>query len=105
LQLNGTLRAGRELAALRAGSKDLDDDYDSTIELAEHLWARRAADRHPVDVESVLLELEACLRSMCTTICCESPKRLARVYSMMSLASPYSRRCCWSSSKSVADSP
>ena len=57
------LEARRELAALLAGAKDLDGDYDSTIELAEYLQARRAADGLAVDVESVLLDLEACLRS------------------------------------------
>lgn len=53
----------RELAALLTGAKDLAGDYDSTIELAEYLQARRAADGRLSGVESVLLDLEACLRS------------------------------------------
>jgi hypothetical protein len=60
---DAALEARRELAALLAGAKDLAGDYDSTIELAEYLQTRRAADGLAVDVESVLLDLEACLRS------------------------------------------
>ena len=57
------LRLRRELAALRDGVKDLAGDYDSTIELAGHLRDRRAAAGRPVDVDSVLLDLEASIRS------------------------------------------
>jgi hypothetical protein len=57
------MEAGRELAALLAGVKDLDGDYDSTIELAEYLQSRRAASGLAVDVDAVLLDLEASLRS------------------------------------------
>jgi hypothetical protein len=57
------MAAGRELAELLAGARDLDGDYDSTIELGRHLRARRAAAGRPVDVEAVLLDLEACLRA------------------------------------------
>jgi hypothetical protein len=55
--------ARRQLAALLAGAKDLDRDCDSTIELAEYLQSRRAAGGLAVDVESVLLDLEASLRA------------------------------------------
>jgi hypothetical protein len=57
------LEARLELAALLAGADDLDGDYDSTIELALHLKARRAAAGQAVDVGVVVLDLEACLRS------------------------------------------
>ena len=57
------LQLRRELAVLRAGARDLAGDYDSTIELAEHLRARRAANGQAVDVDAVLLDLEACIRS------------------------------------------
>lgn len=53
----------RELAGLRAGARDLDGDYDSTIELARHLRAQRARAGQPTDADSVMLDLEACLRS------------------------------------------
>lgn len=55
--------ARRELAELLAGARDLAGDYDSTIELARHLQAQRAAAGQPVDVEAVLLDLETCLRA------------------------------------------
>jgi hypothetical protein len=38
-------------------------DYDSTIELAQHPRDRRADAGQPVDVDSVLLDLEASIRS------------------------------------------
>jgi hypothetical protein len=58
------LEARQELAALLAGAEDLAAEfYDSTIELAVHLRARRAAAGQAVDVEAVILDLEACLRS------------------------------------------
>lgn len=46
-----------------AGARDLDGDYDSTIELARHLRAQPAAAGQATDVDAVLLDLEACLRS------------------------------------------
>jgi len=52
-----------ELAELLAGARDLGGDYDSTIELARHLWAQRASAGRPVEVDMVLLDLEACLRA------------------------------------------
>jgi hypothetical protein len=55
--------ARRELALLLAGARDLADDYDSTIELARHLRSQRTRAGQPADVESVLLDLQACLRS------------------------------------------
>lgn len=55
--------ARRELAELLAGARDLDGDYDSTIELARHLHAQRAAAGQPVDVDAVLLDMETCLRA------------------------------------------
>jgi hypothetical protein len=59
----GEQGARRELAELLAGARDLDGDYDSSIELARHLQARRAQVGEPTDIESVVLDLEACLRS------------------------------------------
>lgn len=57
------LEGRRELAALLAGAADLAGDYDSTIELARHLRAQRAAAGQAVDIDAVILDLEACLRS------------------------------------------
>jgi hypothetical protein len=55
--------ARRQLAELLAGARDLDGDNDSSIELARHLRDQRAAAGKPVDVDAVLLDLEACLRA------------------------------------------
>ena len=55
--------ARRELAEMLAGARDLDGDYDSSIELAIHLRSQRAQAGQPVDTDSVVLDLEACLRS------------------------------------------
>lgn len=46
--------ARRQLAELLAGARDLDGDYDSSIELARHLRDRRAAAGQPVDADAVL---------------------------------------------------
>ena len=54
----------RELAGLLAGVRDLDCDYDSTIELARHLRAQRASAGQPTDIGVVLRDLEACLRAL-----------------------------------------
>ena len=53
----------QELAELLAGARDLDGDYDSTIELARHLRRRRRATGQPADVAAVLADLEATLRA------------------------------------------
>jgi hypothetical protein len=48
--------ARRELAALLAGARDLDGDYDSSVELATHLQAQRVQAGQPTDTDSVVLD-------------------------------------------------
>lgn len=53
----------QELVELLAGARDLDGEYDSTIELARHLRRRRQVDGQPADVPAVLADLEAAVRA------------------------------------------
>ncbi|MEO9240052.1 MAG: hypothetical protein ABI418_18400 [Jatrophihabitantaceae bacterium] len=58
-----TRRLRRQLAILRAGIEDLEQEWDATAELANHLYRQRAAAGRPVRVADVLADIEVVMRS------------------------------------------
>lgn len=55
-------RLRTQLATLLAGVEDLQEEWETTVELAQHLRAQRRHRGQPADTTAVLADLEAVMR-------------------------------------------